>query len=251
MKVKLREILESGNYALGGFLSIGAPSIVEVVALGGLDFVIIDTEHGEANFESVVNMIRAAEAHGITAIIRMTDYDQKMIGRYLDNGAHGIQVPMVETGEMAQKVVAACKYAPDGLRGLSGGRGSKWGHIKDYTVTVNRELMTICMCETKLAVDNIEEIVKTPNLDVLFIGTGDLSQSLGCTGEKDHPLVIEAVNYVLRACKKYNVIPGIVTGSAAEAAKYIRQGFRYVTVLNDMRLICATTEKITKEIRNQ
>lgn len=248
MKIKLREILKKG-YGLGGFISVAAPALIELVALNGLDFVIIDTEHGESNFETVINMCRAAEVCGITAIVRMTNYDQKSIGRYLDNGLHGVQVPMVETAEMARKVVEACKYAPEGVRGMSGGRGTKWGHYTDYAATANRETITVCMCETKLGVDNIEEIAKTPNLDVIFVGTGDLSQSLGVKGQ-NHPIVLEAVAHVLNACKKNDVTPGIVTGGGADAIKYIEQGFRYVTVLNDARLLGATTQKITKEIRN-
>jgi 2-keto-3-deoxy-L-rhamnonate aldolase RhmA len=132
---------------------------------------------------------------------------------------------------------------------MSGGRGAKWGCVDDYVNTANREIMTVCMCETKRGVDNIEEIVKTPNLDVVFIGTGDLSLSLGCGGQHGHPMVMEAVAHVLDVCLKSPVIPGIVTGGAADALKRIEQGFRYITVLNDMRLLCGATRNITQDIR--
>ena len=248
MKNLLKEKLMNGNYALGGFLSIGSPAIVEVVAIGGLDFVVIDTEHGEPNFESIINMCRTAEAHGITALARVTDYDHKLIGRYLDNGMHGIQVPMVETAEMAQKVVSSAKYPPLGNRGMSLGRSSKWGHVSDYFNTANHEQMTVCMCETKLGIDNIEEIVRTPNLDVVFVGTGDLSLSMGYPGQIDHPEVSEAIDHVLRACKNSGVIPGIVTNGLDAAIKRIEQGFLYVTIFNVMNLLCKETEKITGKI---
>lgn len=249
MKNKLKETLKNGNYALGGFLSIGAPTIAEVVAIGGLDFIIIDTEHGEANFESVINMSRAAMAHDITTIVRVTDYDQKLIGRYLDNGIEGIQAPMIETAEMAAKLVAACKYEPLGVRGSSSGRGSSWGHVPDYKNTANKETMTVCMCETRKGVDNIEEIVKVPNLDVVFIGLGDLSLSMG--SRSGSPEMVEAIQHVLNACQNAGVIPGIVCDGADQALKRIEQGFRYVTVLNDMRILCSTTEAITKAVRNK
>lgn len=251
VKNKLKETLKNGNYALGGFLSIGAPTIAEVVAIGGLDFIIIDTEHGEANFESVINMSRAAMAHDITTIVRITDYDQKLIGRYLDNGIDGIQAPMIETAEMAAKLVAACKYEPMGVRGSSSGRGSRWGHVPNYKNTANNETLTVCMCETRKGVDNIEEIVKVPNLDVVFIGLGDLSLSMGCVGRSGAPEMVEAVQHVLNACKNAGVTPGIVCDGADQALKRIEQGFRYVTVLNDMRVLCSTTEAITKAIRNK
>lgn len=251
MKNKLKETLKNGNYALGGFLSIAASAIVEVVAIGGLDFVVIDTEHGDANFESVIHMNRAAMARGITTIVRITDYDQKLIGRYLDNGIDGIQAPMVETAEMAAKVVAACKYEPLGTRGSSSGRGSWWGHVPNYRATANDETITVCMCETKKGVDNIEEIVKVPHLDVVFIGLGDLSLSMGVAGKADAPEMAEAVKHVLHACQSAGVIPGIVCSGSENAIRRIEQGFRYVTVLNDMRLLCSATETITKAIREK
>lgn len=249
MHNKLKAKLQRGEYALGGFLSVGSPAIAEVVAVGGLDFIVIDTEHGESNFETVINMNRAAMARGISTIVRVTDYDQKLIGRYLDNGVDGIQCPMVEDAELAAKVVAATKFEPLGVRGSSSGRGSRWGHVPNYKSVANQETMAVCMCETKKGVDNIEEIVKVPLLDVVFIGLGDLSQSIHC--KASDPQVQEAVKHVLRVCQEANVVPGIVSDGAEKSLKWIEMGFRYVTVLNDMRLLCSTTEGITRAIREK
>jgi len=247
MHNKLKEILQNGNYALGGFLSVGCPAIAEVVAVGGLDFIVIDTEHGDSNFETVINMNRSAMARGISTIVRVTDFDQKLIGRYLDNGIDGIQCPMVEDAERAAKVVAATKYEPLGTRGSSSGRGSSWGHVPDYKNTANKETMAVCMCETAKGVDNIEQIVKVPLLDVVFIGLGDLSQSMHC--KASDPQVQDAVKHILRVCQEAKVTPGIVSDGAEKSIHWIEMGFRYVTVLNDMKLMCATTEGITKAIR--
>lgn len=251
MEVKLRRDIAENGYALGAFASIPAPAVVENLALAGVDFVVIDTEHGESNFESVVNMARAAMARGITALVRVTSLDVKLIGRYLDNGLHGVQVPMVETREEAEMAVRACRFAPDGDRGLSAGRGSWWGNIPNYVPTANREVMCVCMCETKAGVENIEEIVSVPGLDVVFVGTGDLSQSLGLTGQFDHPEVQSAVERVLRACKAANVIPGIVTGRREDAVRYIKMGFQYVTILNDMMFLNASVKKLVASIEEE
>ena len=247
MKNKMKEALKSGKYLLGGFLSIGHPAITEAVALAGLDFVIIDTEHGDPNFESVINMIRASEARGITAVVRQTSLDPKMIGRYLDNGAYGIQVPMIETAEEAKIAVEACKYAPMGTRGASGGRGAWWGAMPTPQALANQETLTVCMCETDLGVKNIDAIAKTPNLDVIFVGTGDLAQSMNA--KPGSPELEAAVATALKACKDNGVIPGIVTASVAEAKKRIEQGFTYVTCLNDMRLMYSTVKELTTNIR--
>jgi 4-hydroxy-2-oxoheptanedioate aldolase len=173
LKNRLQEMLNDKEFVLGAFVSINAPSIVEVLAISGIDFVVIDMEHAPLSFESVENMIRAAEIYDITAIVRVTDFDKKAIARLLDIGSHGIQVPMVHTPQRAMEVIRAAKYPPIGDRGMSGGRGARWGSIKNYSEVSNRECITVCMCESKEAVDNIEEIVKTPMLDVLFVGAAD------------------------------------------------------------------------------
>lgn len=248
MKVLLREKLKKNKYALGCFCSIPAPSLVENVSMAGLDFVVIDTEHGESNFETVVNMARAAMARGVTPIVRVTSHDVKTIGRYLDNGLHGVQVPMVETKEQAETIVRACRFAPEGDRGLSAGRGSEWGRVPDYTNTANREIMCVCMCETAKGVENIEEIVSVPTLDVVFVGLGDLSQSMGLTGQMNDPRVIAAAEKVRDACLKAGVVPGVVTSGAANAEEWIKRGFKYVTCFNDMALMASTVNNIVSTI---
>ena len=246
----LRRKLREEPYALGAFVSTETPSIVEALAIAGLDFVILDMEHASLDYKSVENMIRAAEIYGVTAIVRVTDYDQKVIGRLLDIGAHGIQVPMVHTAERANLVVRAAKYAPLGDRGMSGGRGPRWGSIDDYRNVSNRECLTVCMCETRESVENMPEIVKTPHLDVVFVGASDLSQSLGVPGQTDAPIVEEHLLRVERLCREAGIIPGIVTSSAEEARKRIGQGFRYVTVLNDMRLFYGAAKTLISAVRS-
>jgi 4-hydroxy-2-oxoheptanedioate aldolase len=250
LKNRLREVLKKDRYALGAFVSVNAPAIVEVLAISGLDFVVLDMEHSPLNFESVENMIRAAEIYDITAIVRVTDFDKKIIARLLDVGSHGIQVPMVHTPQRAMEVIQAAKYPPFGDRGMSGGRGTKYGSIENYREVSNRECITVCMCESKEAVDNIEEIVKTPLLDVVFVGAADLSQSLGVPGRMDDPVVEEHILRVVKACRKSGVVAGIVTSGAEEANKRISQGFRYVTVLNDMRLLKTAVSGLVADVRD-
>ena len=182
MENMFRKKLRENPYALGAFLSIDAPSIVEVLAISGLDFVVLDMEHASLDFKTVENMTRAAEIYNITALARLTDYDAKVIGRLLDIGVHGVKVPMVHTAERAREIVHAAKYPPLGNRGISGGRGPRWGSIPNYREASNRECLTVCMCETVEAVKNTAEIAKTPGVDVIFVGAYDLSQSLGCPG---------------------------------------------------------------------
>jgi 2-keto-3-deoxy-L-rhamnonate aldolase RhmA len=246
---KLKKNLKAGLVQYGVFVTSPSPEVVEVLALAGMDFVILDQEHTALGTETTVNMMRSAEIYGVTPIVRIQDHNPKTIGRYLDVGAHGIQIPMVNTAEETEKIVTAMKYYPEGKRGMSGGRGTRWGCIENYREVNNRESMTVVMCESKEAVDNIEKIVNVPGVDCVFIGSYDLSQSLGVPGETTHPLVEDAISLVLDKCKKANVIPGIVAPSLELSRKRTAQGFLYITVFDDMPFFLEQTQKRMKEIK--
>ena len=233
-KNKLKANLKAGKTQFGVFVTAPCPEVVEVLGVTGYDFVILDTEHTASGIETIVDMMRAAETYGLTPVVRVQDDTPKTLSRYQDVGAHGVQVPMVHTAQQAEAIVRAMKFAPEGVRGMSGGRGARWGAIEDYRRVSNEETLISVMCETRQGVENIREIVRVPGVDAVFIGAFDLSQSLGVPGETTHPIVEEAIQTVLDACLEANVIPGIVSPDAETARKRARQGFRYITVFDDM-----------------
>lgn len=246
---KLKRKLKAGETQIGAFITAPCPEVVEVLAVTGYDFVILDTEHTASGIETVVDMMRAAEVYGMVPIVRVPDDTPKNIARYLDVGAYGVQIPMVHTAEQAARIVEAMKFMPEGKRGMSGGRGTRWGRIEDYRQVSNAETLVSVMCETETAVNNIEEIVRVPGVDAVFIGAFDLSQSLGVPGQTTHPLVEEAIQKVLDACLEAEIIPGIVAPGVELAQKRIRQGFRYITVLDDMAFFADCVEDRLKKVR--
>lgn len=231
---RLKAALKAGKTAYGAFVTAPSAEVVEVLAIAGYDFAILDTEHTATGIETVVDMIRGAEAFGMPAIVRVPDDSPKAISRYLDVGAYGVQVPMVHTAEQAAAIVRAMKFAPEGMRGMSGGRGTRWGRVADYLAVANREYLVSVMCESAEGVGNIRDIVRVPGVDAVFIGAFDLSQSLGVAGQTTHPRVEEAIQTVLDACREAGVIPGIVAPGVELARRRAEQGFRYITVLDDM-----------------
>ena len=249
-KNKLKARLKGGEACLGCFISIGHPAITEIAALGGLDFVIIDTEHGDSDFQNVINHIRAAEVHGVTPIVRVTSHDRKQIGRYLDNGAYGVQVPMVGNAKEAKAIADSTRFAPMGERGVSGGRGNVfWGKrsLSEGKEFSNEQVMSVCMVETRSGLEDIENIAKVPNIDVIFIGTSDLSGDMGLV--PGCPEMESAISRILAACQANGVTPGIVTADPVDSRKRIAQGFKYVTILNTEVLLRNTIEKLVKEVR--
>lgn len=250
MRNFVKEKLAEKPYVLGAFVASGSAMNCECLALNGMDFIIIDAEHAQTSLETMVEMSRASELYGMPAFARVYDpEDGPMMSRLLDVGIHGVMVPLVETREQAEMIVRNLKFPPLGKRGANGGRGPRWGVYEDYARQANENLYVIMQCETRLGVENIEEICQTPGLDCVFVGTGDLSQDLGHPGEMDHPDVAGAIGRILETCQKHGVVPGIVTASAESAVARIKQGFRLVTCMNDQVFFRTASEQRIRQVR--
>lgn len=179
------------------------------------------------------------------------------MSRMLDVGVNGIMAPLISTPAQAQNVVNFTKYAPLGKRGTNGGRGPRWGLYEDYIKASNESCLSIVQCESLEGLSNIEEIAATPGLDVFFIGTGDLSLEMGITFKADSAAnhttedirIVEAVDKILAARKRHGVIPCIVTASAEDAARRIKQGFQFVTCMNDLGFFRSRTNQHIQMVR--
>lgn len=250
MKLKniIKEKLKEKDYLIGAFVASCNANNVEILAINGFDFVVLDMEHSPLGLESMVDMIRAGECYGMASIPRTYTIETKLMRRILDIGAHGLLVPMVNTLEDTEYIVNAVKFPPLGKRGMNAGRGPRWGGYDDYVGNANDALFTMVQCETKESVDNIEKIASVEGIDSIFIGVGDLSLDMGYRKEPSHTKVEEAISKVLDACRKHGKIPGIVTSTQEEAVKRIKQGFKIITVLNDLGMFKKETEKVIKEI---
>lgn len=250
MRNFIKEKLAEKDYVLGAFVASGSPMNCECLAINGMDFIIIDAEHAQTSMETMVEMARASELYGMAPFARVYDPDDgPMMSRLLDVGLHGIMVPMVETREQADTIINYMKFPPLGKRGANGGRGPRWGVYEEYTKQANENLYVMMQCETRLGVENIEEICQTPGLDCIFIGTGDLTQDLGHPGDMQHPEVVAAIDKILETCRKYDIVPGIVTASPEAAIARIRQGFRLVTCMNDQVFFRTESEKRIRQVR--
>lgn len=242
-KNKLKENLQAGKAQIGAFVTAPCPEVVEVLGVAGFDFVILDTEHTASGIETVVHMMRSAEIYGMTPVVRVYDDNPKMISRYQDVGAYGIQVPMVHTAKQAERIVQAARFMPLGIRGMSGGRGPRWGSVPEYRKVSDEETMIAVMCESLQGLENIGQIAQVQGIDAIFVGAFDLSQALGVAGDTTHPVVEEAVGRILKVCRENHVIPGIVAPTLEVARKRLDQGFLYVTILDDMAFFADAVKK--------
>jgi len=225
--------LSEGKVVFGAIISMYAPGIVELFGAIGYDFVFIDCEHGPMSVDQVENMVRAAEAFGITPIARIPDHSDSTILRFLDRGVQGIIVPHVNTREEAEAVAKDARYYPEGHRGAAGGRSHDYGvgaSWNESTRWVNSQTLVIPIIEEIEAVKNLDEILTVPGLDILHVAPGDLGQSMGNPGQAEVWRVMNEAVQKIKAAGKLAGAGGNSPRDAARAVEMIKLGASFVTV---------------------
>lgn len=248
----MQEKFKQNKSVVGPFLKIASPEIVEIMGNAGFDYVIIDCEHGPLSLYQAQDMVRAAEAVGISSVIRVAANDPVMIARALDVGANAVQIPQVSTKEAAQSAATAAKYAPMGERGLCPSvRASKYTHIltQDYLKKANEETMVIIHIEGAEGVKNIDEILTVEGIDVIFLGPYDLSQSLGLSGQADHPKVVEMMESVVEKAKAQGKIVGTYVDHVETGRKWMEAGVQYISYRVDTGIIYKACKDIADQFK--
>ena len=216
---RMKNLIKSGKPAYGVSVQFPSAEVVEMIGELDFDWVMLDAEHGSITPDNIGPMIMAAELRGITPIVRPERNDAAVINKYLDRGSMGVQVPHVNTADEARAVVEACLYQPGGMRGLGGGRMADfgWGSpTSEYVKDANREMLVCIQIEDIAAVENLDEILAVPDIDVFFIGPTDLAQSMGHPGNNRHPDVQKVIKETFDRIHAAGHASG--TPSAAEQA---------------------------------
>jgi 4-hydroxy-2-oxoheptanedioate aldolase len=223
---------------LNGWLHIPSPFAAEVMAHAGYDSLTIDLQHGASDFAGALGMMQAISTTGAVPFVRVPWNDPGLIMRLMDAGAYGVICPMINTREEAERFVGACRYPPEGYRSFGPFRASLYAGA-DYAEGANDTVVTMAMIETAEALENLDDIMGVPGLDAVFVGPADLGQSLGEGPGMDRtePAVVGAIDRILVAAKEHGLAAGIFTGSTEYASRMVEQGFRFVTVLSDARLL--------------
>ena len=209
----LKQKLGAGKAVFGTMITFPSPPVVEMLGCLGYDWILIDNEHGSITVDNSEDMIRAAELTGIAPIVRPIGNELEFICPFLDRGAWGVQVPHVNTAEEARHAVEAVKYYPLGTRGIfSRSRPAGYGFsgsTADYAEEANKNTLVCIMLEEMEAIDNLESIVQVEEVDVFFIGSGDLSQSMGYIGQQTHPEVQAAMERGVEIIRNAGRIAGV------------------------------------------
>jgi 4-hydroxy-2-oxoheptanedioate aldolase len=230
--------MAAGQPAFGYALELGSPIAAELMATTGVDFIMIDTQHGSFGPDSTISALMAISAGGAaTPMARVAFNDYTRIGRLLDEGALGIVVPMVHTAEAARAAADACRFPPLGTRSWGWGRAGRSGD--DYGDAVNAQIFVAVQIESAEAAANAEAILATPGVDGCWIGPGDLALSLGlhprdAQGDERHE---QAIARVLDACRNTGKIPGFAAYTPEEARLRAAQGFLFLTAGSDVEIL--------------
>jgi 4-hydroxy-2-oxoheptanedioate aldolase len=247
---QLRALWSAGGYVANGWCSIPSSWSAELMARAGWDSVTLDLQHGLLDYGHAVPMLQAIGTAGALPLARVPWNEPGIIMKMLDAGALGIICPMVNTRAECERFVGACYYAPRGYRSYGPTR-ARAAFESNYESSIAPNVLTFAMVETAEALANVEAIVSVPGLSGVYVGPADLSLSMGSPERSDPtaPAVVAALDAILAACRKHNVIAGIHCASAAYARSMVAKGFQFVTVASDSALLAGAAASVVRALR--
>ncbi len=250
--MSLKNKLKNNQLTIGSWVTIGHPSVVDIMASADFEWLVVDMEHTSIDLTMAHNLIATIQANGMKALVRVSKNEEVIIKRILDMGADGIVVPMIKSKADALEAIDYAKYPPLGKRGVGLFRAQKYGLGFDgYKKWVNEELVIIAQIEHIEAVENIEEIITTDGIDGVIIGPYDLSGSMGFPGEYNRDDVKEAIAKVLKICKENNVPSGfhVIESDPSKLQQRIDEGCTFLAYSLDFFFLGDCAREGMKTIR--
>ncbi len=245
----VRKLLKEGKPVIGATITVASPDVAAQAANMGFDFLWIEMEHSPVTLETTRNMILATRGLKAMPFTRVPVNELWTAKRALDAGSLGVIFPFTSTPELARQAVDACKYPPVGRRGAGPGLASfRWQGPESYYDFADRNVMVIIIIEEKRAVEQIDAIASTKGIDVLFIGTNDLSFSYGHRGDTSKPEVQAAIRRVLEAGKKYNVPVGRPAATPELIAQHLKEGFTFFQGPGELALMAAGARPLLQSL---
>ncbi|MCP4821279.1 MAG: HpcH/HpaI aldolase/citrate lyase family protein [Shimia sp.] len=217
---------------IGCWLTFGEASAAELMSTTGFDWLVVDGEHGPNDVRSIRDQLAVIDPSPSHAVVRIPYGLDWIIKQALDAGAQTLLVPLVDTADQAREIVRACRYAPDGIRGMggAGARVTRFGDIPDYATTANAQICILLQVESRLGIENLDEILAVEGVDGVFIGPADLSADMGHPGAADSPEVQEVIEAAIKKIRAAGKAPGILTLTLDGAEKHLAQGATFVAV---------------------
>ncbi len=244
-----KQALQNRQAQIGLWLNLANPFSAEICAGAGFDWLLVDGEHSPNDLRSILSQLHVIAGYPSHPVARIPVGETALIKQYLDLGVQSLLVPMVDTAEQARALVQACRYPPDGIRGMAGTRAARWGRYPNYGKEANAQICLLVQAETQLALSNLDAIVATEGVDGVFIGPADLSASLGHVGNPGHTEVQHAIEDTIRRVTGAGKAAGILTADTTLARRYLDLGATFVAVGLDTQLLVRGTSALVAQFK--
>ena len=242
---KFRQDLIAGKKLIGCWCSLGSPITTEVLGLAGFDWILMDGEHSPNDVLSFIPQLMALKDSPSAPVVRPQWNDTVQIKRLLDAGFHNFLIPFVQSADDARAAVAATRYPPQGVRGLSiSQRNNRYGTVQDYFKVVNDNIAVMVQVENMAGVEAIDAICAVEGVDGIFIGPGDLSATMGHIGNPAHPEVQAVIRRIHASARAHGKPAGILAPAEADALRYLEMGISFVAVGSDLGVFRNATQAL-------
>jgi len=250
LKAKMRR----GEVVLGTWITVNHPDVVDALSELPFDWFVFDLEHAPLDISDLEVLIMPLRNVDIAPLARTPWNDMVWIKRILDVGVEGIVAPWINSREEAEALVRYASYPPRGVRGVGPRRAVRYGYggggfLEYYRTFEEEKRVIMAQVETRRAVENVEEIASVEGIDGLYVGPMDLSVNLGIPLQYDHSEFQDALRRVLKACEKYDKVPGIHAFSPEQASRYIEMGFRFIALMTDIVVMLSAFRDMLKALK--
>ena len=252
-KNTFKQALHNKQTQWGFWLGLTSPYTAEICAGSGFDWLLIDAEHAPNDIHSVLSQLQAVAPYPTHPVVRPVEGTSAIIKQLLDMGAQSLLIPMVESGEQAKQLVAACNYPPSGIRGVGTAlaRAADWGRQQDYLKTASDDICLLLQVESVSGLDALEDIVNTEGVDGVFIGPADLAGSMGYLGQPTHPEVKKVIEKSLEVIQYSGKAPGILVTDIELARHYQDCGALFIAVGVDTVVLAQETTTLAKKVKGE
>ncbi|MDB5871459.1 MAG: 2-dehydro-3-deoxyglucarate aldolase [Ramlibacter sp.] len=246
-----RASLRQGKRLIGCWCSLANPITTEVLGLAGFDWLLLDAEHSPNDVGSLIPQLMALKDSASAPVVRPPFNEPVVIKRLLDAGFHNFLIPFVESAQEARDAVAATRYPPQGIRGVSvAQRNNRYGTVPDYFRIANDNMTVLVQIESVAGVAAAAQIAAVDGVDGLFVGPSDLAAGLGHIGNANHPDVQAAMEQIFTAAKAHGKPVGILAPVEADARRYLAQGASFVAVGSDLGVFRSGTQALADRYRD-
>jgi len=243
---KFKAALAAHQVQIGCWSALASPISTEVLGLAGFDWLVLDGEHAPNDISTFIPQLMALKGSVSAPVVRVPTNDAVIMKRLLDIGFYNFLIPFVETEEEARQAVAATRYPPLGVRGVSvSHRANMFGTVPDYFAQSDKNITILVQIESQAGLDNIDAIAATEGVDGIFVGPSDLAAALGHLGNAGHPEVQQAIQHIFARAKAMGKPSGILAPVEADARRYLEWGATFVAVGSDLGLFRAASQKLS------